>query len=140
MYLFLLKKPPCSSMTVDFTFHNVSISTHILQSFLILIWHLYIPQCIYFYADGIKDGTTKSCFTFHNVSISTRPFDEDGQHRTYFTFHNVSISTGLSLKWKTAIYYFTFHNVSISTNIFLTLPICSSPLHSTMYLFLRGCL
>ena len=142
----------------NFTFHNVSISTHFLQphdrmrlplhsTMYLFLLHLladtiplfllYIPQCIYFYHAALFRTQQTRHFTFHNVSISTRPCAGKHRSNTFFTFHNVSISTTAIVICLAASSSFTFHNVSISTGFFSEYNPCLCTLHSTMYLFLQ---
>ena len=116
MFLLILKDI-CREFKVNyFTFHNVSINTRSVFSFL----------------------SRSSSFTFHNVSINTNLQCRDGRgywlalHSIIFllirnprkavpslsfnfTFHNVSINTTIQKKSSIAFYNFTFHNVSINT-------------------------
>ena len=94
MYLFLQGCNITGKLCKGFTFHNVSISTHLdnpekqqydpLHStmYLFLLRQasvcdagigLYIPQCIYFYFYADLIFNLFYHFTFHNVSISTCP-------------------------------------------------------------------
>ena len=103
-------------LIASFTFHYVSISTHIGNTSVIRSDQIYIPLCIYFNDIGPDESMCPECYLHSTMYLFQRgltDYPKDGGHS--FTFHYVSISTKSELAKKANNYLFTFHYVSIST-------------------------
>ena len=76
-----------------FTFHYVSISTHLVLFIFLCVLNLHSTMYLFQPAMLLSCPGISSQFTFHYVSISTCFIESFFRLCTLFTFHYVSIST-----------------------------------------------
>ena len=95
MYLLKLNDRQTLDSGEKFTFHHVSIKTHLTQSTIDIsnqhshsTMYLLKPKRQYAWFCGFE-------FTFHHVSIKTKIANMFGSIVSLFTFHHVSIKTGI---------------------------------------------
>ncbi len=100
MYLLKLNDRQTLDSGEKFTFHHVSIKTHLTQSTIDIsnqhshsTMYLLKPKRQYAWFCGFE-------FTFHHVSIKTKIANMFGSIVSLFTFHHVSIKTHSSHKVK----------------------------------------
>ena len=145
-----------SSSPTVFTFHNVSITTEVLEHVHVSSQNLHSTMSLLqrlrtsSLQGSIRNlhstmsllqlklsyfSPVQTLFTFHNVSITTICIQKQtAATGNLFTFHNVSITTELQFEGMYLSLKFTFHNVSITTKICVTVQEFSGDLHSTMSL------
>ena len=136
MYLFLLVWNVCWWFFINFTFHNVSIST--LSFTLTKKTVNALHSTMYLFLPFTACTPSTSCRTLHSTMYLFLPWSAGCRRDSrvllyipqciYFYVWNAD-----NRQW---FAFFTFHNVSISTMLLWWSPAYLHSLHSTMYLFL----